>query len=395
MCALPKLNYSRRSKLTIAHRNRKKLARRSQLMQAADVSSNFLGFDYAEFYVGSAAAWEYLHWKAFGFRPVAYSGPETGRKDSVSYVMEQGTMRLVLTASLSGDSEIARHVSRHGDGVKDVAMTVTDVDTVAQTLASNGAILISHPKEEKDDSGYLRRAVIGGYGDTVHSLIDRSQYRGTFRPGYEPLHEDASPVGFVKIDHVVGNVEEGKMDHWVNYYLKNFGFKQLMSFDDKDISTEYSALRSKVVHDGKRRVVMPINEPAKGRKKSQIEEFLDYYRSPGVQHIAIRTENIVNAVSEMRSRGVVFLDTPDSYYEKLSERVGGIDEPIEELRKHRILVDRDDAGYMLQIFTKPVGDRPTFFYEIIERKGGESFGKGNFKALFESIEREQAKRGNL
>ncbi|MEM3671246.1 MAG: 4-hydroxyphenylpyruvate dioxygenase [Thermoprotei archaeon] len=363
-------------------------------MNDEKLSQKFLGFHHIEFYVGSAKAWTYFHRKGCGFHTVGYRGPETGCKDSISYATRQGKITLVFTSPLTTESEIADHIALHGDGVKDVSLVVDSVNEVLDELGRRKVPLGKHARTAKDEGSFLQPSV-QTYGDTVHTLVDQNEATKGGLKGYDTSVTDEDPVGLTAIDHVVGNVEEGMMEKWVQFYERNFGFKKLLSFDDKDISTEYSALRSTVVHDGMRRVVLPINEPAPGKRKSQIQEFLDYYRSPGVQHIAIRTDDIIRTVSEMKKRGVEFLDTPDTYYDELSARVGKLDETVEELRKHRILVDRDEVGYMLQIFTKPICDRPTFFYEIIQRKGGESFGKGNFKALFESIEREQAKRGNL
>ncbi len=350
-----------------------------------------------EFYVGSARQWAFFHEKAMGFTPVAYAGPETGVRDRVSYLMRQGTVNLILTSFLDPSSEIAQHVKTHGDGVHDISIKVPDIEKAIREIEKRGLIKPSKIKETKGNSGKLRGSTVRTYGETVHTLVDYSEYDSDIPPGYELVLERDKPVetGLNKVDHVVGNVEDNRMDPWVDFYVKGMGFNQFMTFDDKDISTTYSALRSKVVEYNNRSIVFPINEPALGLKKSQIQEYIDYYKSPGVQHIAISTENIVKTVSELKERGIEFLETPPSYYENLTERVGKIDEDVEALKKHSILVDRDDKGYMLQIFTKPIGDRPTFFYEVIQRKGGTSFGKGNFKALFEAIEKEQAKRGNL
>jgi 4-hydroxyphenylpyruvate dioxygenase len=353
------------------------------------------GIDYVEVYVGNAKQASYFYQKGFGFAPVAYSGPETGVKDKTSYLMQQGDIRLLITSALVPDHPISRFVLTHGDGVADIALRVKDVDWIYKEAVRRGANGIRNPTVLKDEHGFLKGSAISAYGDTVHTFIERDQYRGVFAPGFIPLSGKADPVGLHKVDHVVANVEEGKMEFWVEFYGKVFGFSQLVSFDDKDISTEYSALRSKVVHNPTSTVKFPINEPAAGRKKSQIQEYLDYFKGAGVQHLAIATDDLISTVNHLQQRGIEFLHTPDSYYEGLSKRVSGISEKLEDLKKLRILVDRDEKGYMLQIFTKPLQDRPTLFFELIQRKGSESFGKGNFKALFESIEQEQAKRGNL
>ncbi len=351
--------------------------------------------DYIEFYVGNAKQAAYFFRSAFGFTPIAYSGPETGVKDRVSYVLEQNEIRFVITASLSNDDDVANHVRKHGDGIRNVALRVDDVDVTFSEVSSRGAKVLQEPLTVRDEHGVIRKATIATYGDTVHTFIDRRNYSGPFAPGYIRRESSAQPVGLKRVDHVVGNVELGKMDEWVDYYQKVMGFYQLISFDDKDISTEYSALRSKVVHDGMGRIKFPINEPAAGRRKSQIQEYLDFYKGPGVQHLAIATDNIIHTIPLLRERGIEFLNVPDSYYDALQERMGNISVNIEDLRRLRILVDRDDKGFLLQLFTKPLVDRPTLFFEIIERQGSESFGKGNFRALFEAIEREQALRGNL
>lgn len=350
--------------------------------------------DYLEIYSGNAKQSAYFYCSAFGFKLVAYSGLETGNRETVSYVLQQRKIRLVITGSLTESSRVASFVKNHGDGVKDVALAVDDVEKAYQEAVSRGAIEILPPFEIKDEYGTVKKAVIGTYGDTIHTLVERNDYKGLFMPGFEPIEmtvpfEDA---GFIAIDHVVGNVES--MEEWVNYYANVMGFKEMTHFTDKDISTEYSALMSKVMHNGGR-IKFPINEPAEGKRKSQIAEYLEYYNGPGVQHLAILTEDIVRTVSILQKNGVEFLSTPAAYYEALSERVGKIDEEIDMLKELSILVDRDDEGYLLQIFTKPVVDRPTLFIEIIQRKGARGFGEGNFKALFESIEREQERRGNL
>lgn len=349
-----------------------------------------------EFYVGSAKQWAYMHENAMGFRLRAYSGPETGVRDRVSYLMEQGSIKMIFTSFLTPDSTVADHMRIHGDGVKDISFTVQDVDESARYVEKRGVVKPGKVREFKGEYGKIRRSVLQTFGETVHTLSDYSEYEGDIPPGFKEVHDrESKPLGLKKVDHAVGNVEDSLMDRWVDYYVKGLGFEQLMSFDDKDISTKYSSLRSKVVHYNDRSIVFPINEPAIGLKKSQIQEYLDYYNSPGIQHIALETDDIVRTVSDLRRRGVEFLDTPDIYYDTLQQRVGEIDESMEILRELKILVDRDSSGYLLQIFTKPTGDRPTFFYEIIQRKGARSFGKGNFKALFESIENEQARRGNL
>ena len=357
-----------------------------------------IDWDYIEFYVGNAKQAAHYYMSAFGFDQVAYAGPETGVKDRVSYLLAQNDLRFVLTASLVPDDEIAQHVRLHGDGIKDVAILVEDVHAAFEMAVAGGATAVLEPVVREDAAGRVEVAQIATYGDTVHSLVQRDGYRGIFMPGFVEQRKTlaaAQKPGLLFIDHCVGNVGWGEMDRWGDFYGRVFGFSQLVSFDDKDISTEYTALRSKVMTDERHRVKFPINEPAEGKKKSQIEEYLDFYRGAGVQHMAIRTDDIGATIRALRANGVEFLDTPDSYYEMLEERVGRIDEAIESLREQRILVDRDDLGYMLQIFTKPLQDRPTVFFEIIQRKGSLSFGKGNFKALFVSIEREQAKRGTL
>jgi 4-hydroxyphenylpyruvate dioxygenase len=353
------------------------------------------GIDYVELYVGNAKQASYFYQNGFGFAPVAFAGPETGVKDKTSYLMQQGDIRLLLTSGLNPDHPISRFVLTHGDGVADIALRVKDTEWTYKEAIKRGAKGIRAPTHLKDDHGVLRGSAIAAYGDTVHTFIERDQYKGIFAPGFVPLKGSAEPVGLQRVDHVVANVEEGKMDYWVEFYGKVFGFSQLISFDDKDISTEYSALRSKVMRNPSGTVKFPINEPARGKRKSQIQEYLDYFKGAGVQHLAISTDNLIATVSRLQQRGIDFLNTPDSYYAELPKRVGGISERIDDLKKLRILVDKDEKGYMLQIFTKPLQDRPTLFFELIQRRGSESFGKGNFKALFESIEQEQAKRGNL
>ncbi|MBL8995789.1 MAG: 4-hydroxyphenylpyruvate dioxygenase [Gemmatimonadetes bacterium] len=355
------------------------------------------GTDYIEFWVGNAKQSMLFYRAAFGFTLKAYRGPETGVRDRASYLLEQGKIRLVLTTALGPEGEIAAHVAKHGDGVRDMAFWVDDARDAHRKAVERGAVSVQEPTVLKDEQGEVVMAGIRTYGDTIHSIVERRNYRGLFLPGFVPATSPFAPkgVGLKYVDHCVGNVELGRMNHWVEFYSNVLGFFNLLSFDDKTISTEYSALMSKVMSNGNGRIKFPINEPAKGKKKSQIEEYLDFYRGPGVQHIAVATDDIITTVRELRSRGVEFLSIPRTYYETVLDRVGKIDEEIAPLAELGILVDRDDEGYLLQIFTKPVQDRPTLFFEIIQRKGAKSFGAGNFKALFESIEREQALRGNL
>ena len=355
------------------------------------------GTDYIEFYVGNAKQASVYYRAAFGYRLVAYLGPETGVRDRTSYVLQQDKVRLVLTTPLAPDGPIAEHVRLHGDGVKDLALWVDDARDAFGKAVERGARVAYEPQVLTDDDGEVIIAGIRTYGDTIHSLVERRNYKGTFMPGFRDVESryNPSPVGLKYVDHCVGNVELGKMNEWVGFYEKVLGFYNLISFDDKAISTEYSALMSKVVANGNGRIKFPLNEPAEGKKKSQIDEYLEFYRGPGCQHIAIATDDIVTTVSALRDRGVEFLRVPGNYYDTVLDRVGHIDEDLAPLRELGILVDRDDEGYLLQIFTKPVEDRPTLFYEIIQRKGAKSFGAGNFKALFEAIEREQAERGNL
>jgi 4-hydroxyphenylpyruvate dioxygenase len=357
-----------------------------------------LGIDHLEFWVGNARQAAHFYRTGFGFTPVAYAGPETGVRDRASYVLSQGGIRLVVTAGLTPDSPIARHVHEHGDGVRDIALGVPEVGKAFDAAVERGAEGVAEPWESRDDQGVLRRASIATYGQTLHTLVDRDDYTGVFAPGYQPLEivPDALPApGLEAIDHVVGNVELGAMDQWVRFYERVLGFTQLVHFDDEAISTEYSALMSKVVWDGDGRVKFPINEPAQGRRKSQIEEFLDYYRGPGVQHIAIATDDIVAAVRSLRARGLRFLRVPDTYYEELAERFEDVQLDLEAIAELGILADRDEEGHLLQIFSENVEDRPTVFFELIERHGSRGFGEGNFKALFVAIEREQERRGNL
>ncbi|MCO6495798.1 MAG: 4-hydroxyphenylpyruvate dioxygenase [Bacteroidetes bacterium] len=355
------------------------------------------GTDYVEFYVGNAKQAAHYYKTAFGFQEVAYAGPETGVRDKVSYVIKQDKIRFVLTSPLHPDSPIAEHIKQHGDGVKVLALWVDDARKAWEETTKRGGKSFMEPKVEKDANGEVVRSGIHTYGETVHIFVERKNYNGPFMPGYEKWESEyhPQPTGLLYVDHCVGNVGWNQMNKWVEFYETVMGFKNILSFDDKDISTEYSALMSKVMSNGNGYVKFPINEPAEGKKKSQVEEYLDFYHGEGVQHVALATHDIVKTVSDLRNRGVEFLSIPDSYYVDLLDRVGKIDEDIEPLKKLGILVDKDDEGYLLQIFTKPVQDRPTLFYEIIQRKGAKSFGKGNFKALFVSLEKEQERRGNL
>lgn len=364
------------------------------------MSTDFLpinGTDYVEFYVGNAKQAASFYQHCFGFELVAYAGPETGVRDRSSYVLKQEKIRFVLTTALRQDSPIAEHVRKHGDGVKVLALWVDNAASAYNETTKRGAASAGQPQTLRDDFGEVKVASIHTYGETIHTFVERANYRGAFLPGYMPVKSAfrSKPIGLQYVDHCVGNVELGQMNKWVGFYEKVMGFSLLVTFDDKDISTEYSALMSKVVSNGNGYIKFPINEPADGKKKSQIEEYLEFYNGPGVQHIAVATSDIILTVSELRQRGVEFLYVPETYYEDITDRVGEINEDLAELRKLNILIDRDEEGYLLQIFTKPVQDRPTVFFEIIERNGAKSFGKGNFKALFESIEREQALRGNL
>ncbi len=351
--------------------------------------------DHVHFWVGNARHSMYYWWKGFGFKPVAYSGLETGNRQFASYVLQSGQIRLVVSAPYGPSSELAAHHMVHGDGVKMVALEVDDVAQAFQATTSRGGKAAWEPREERDEHGVFRTAAIYTYGETLHVFVDRSGYHGAFAPTYRPLDKSAASTGLAAIDHMVGNVQLGKMNYWVNFYHQVMGFRQLLHFDDQDISTEYSALMSKVMQNGNGRVKFPINEPAEGKKKSQIEEYLDYYMGPGVQHLALSTGDILSTVSELRRRGIEFLRVPDAYYDSLPERIGQIKEPLEAIREQGILVDRDDEGYLLQVFSQPIQDRPTVFVEVIQRHGSRGFGKGNFKALFEALELEQARRGNL
>ena len=355
------------------------------------------GTDYVEFYVGNAKQAAHYYQTAFGFQPLAYAGLETGLTDRSSYVLQQGKIRFILTTALIPDSTVGEHVKEHGDGVKVVALWVDDARKSFEETTKRGAKPYMQPTVQSDEHGEVVISGIHIYGETVHLFVERKNYHGVFLPGYEKWEPDYRPtdVGLKYVDHMVGNVGWGQMNTWIDFYANVMGFKQLISFDDKDISTEYTALMSKVMSNSNGYIKFPINEPAKGKKKSQIEEYIDYYRGSGVQHVAMATDNIMKTVGELRSRGVEFLTVPDTYYETVTDRVGAIDEDLKVLQKLGVLIDRDEEGYLLQLFTKPVEDRPTVFFEIIQRKGAKSFGKGNFKALFESIEREQARRGTL
>ena len=368
-----------------------------KLFDEAEDFLPLLGTDYVELYVGNAKQSAHFYKTAFGFQSEAYAGLETGMTDRVSYVLKQDKVRLVLTTPLGEDGPINAHINKHGDGVKVTALWVEDATKAWEETTKRGAKSFMEPTVEKDEHGEVVRSGIHTYGETVHIFVERKNYNGVFLPGYQKWesHYNPEPVGLKFIDHMVGNVGWDEMNTWCEFYAKVMGFAQIISFDDKDISTEYTALMSKVMSNGNGRIKFPINEPAEGKKKSQIEEYLDFYNGAGVQHIAVATDDIVSTVSAMRDRGVEFLYVPENYYDDLLERVGEIDEDVEVLKKHGILIDRDDEGYLLQLFTKPVVDRPTMFFEIIQRKGAQSFGKGNFKALFEAIEREQENRGTL
>ena len=355
------------------------------------------GTDYIEFYVGNARQASIYYRGAFGFELVAYRGPETGTRDRASYLLQQDKIRFILTTPIKSEGAIADHVHTHGDGVRDLALWVDDARTAFAAAVERGATPAMEPTVLEDENGEIVMAAIRTYGDTIHSIIERQNYNGLFMPGFVPMSSPLKPVpaGLKYVDHCVGNVELGAMNKWVGFYERVLGFTNILSFDDKAISTEYSALMSKVMSNGNGRIKFPINEPAEGKKKSQIDEYLEFYDGPGVQHIAIATDDIISTVTDLKSRGVEFLRVPATYYDSVLERVGKIDEDIAPLRELGSLVDRDDDGYLLQIFTKPGQDRPTVFFEIIQRKGAKSFGAGNFKALFEAIEREQALRGNL
>jgi 4-hydroxyphenylpyruvate dioxygenase len=377
------------------------LTEQTQTVSRVSEPADFLpieGVDHIEFYVANAKQAAYFYRSAFGFRLIAYRGPETGTRDTASYVLEQSRIRFVLTTPLYPTGAIAEHLMQHGDGVKSIALAVPDAEDAWRQTTVLGAASENAPLTRKDEGGEARLSSIKIYGDTIHTFVERGNYRGPFLPGFVAVSEPdkvARPTGLLQIDHAVGNVGWGEMNRWVDFYSRVMGFRMFKHFDDSDISTEYSALMSKVMASGNEKIRFPINEPAKGKRKSQVEEYLDFYRGPGVQHIAMATDNILDTVRKLRAQGIEFLRVPTTYYDDLQERVGRIDEPLQDLAELGILVDRDDEGYLLQIFTKPVEDRPTLFFEIIQRKGSRSFGKGNFKALFEAIEREQALRGNL
>ncbi len=356
------------------------------------------GWDHVELWVGNAKQAAYVYQHAFGFTPTAYAGPETGVRDRASYVLEQGDIRFVVTSGLRVDSEITQFACRHGDGAKVVALQVPSASEAYRQAVQRGARGIAEPQWVEDDYGRVELASIGTYGDVVHSFVNRREYAGPYLPGYRSTMENGQPttgVGLIALDHVVGNVELGRMNHWVEFYERVFGMTNIVHFGDDQIQTEYSALMSKVMADGSGKIKFPINEPAEGKKKSQIEEYLEFNGGPGVQHIAMQSADIVGTVEAMKERGVLFLDTPEAYYEEVVARVGEIAEDYADLKRLKILADRDEDGYLLQIFTKTAQDRPTVFFEVIERHGATTFGEGNFKALFESIEREQALRGNL
>ena len=348
-----------------------------------------------EFWVGNARQASYFYRQAFGFSQIAYRGLETGERQLTSYLMSQGKANIVFTTPLDPDHPASEHIRKHGDGVRDIALVVEDADRAFEAAVHRGAQPAEQPHDLRDEHGTIRRAAIHTYGDTVHSLISYKDYSGPFLPGFTPAAISADDAGILRVDHVVGNVELGKMEAWAEFYSRVFQFQRYLSFDDKDVSTEYSALMSVVMSDDSQSVKFPINEPAPGRKKSQIDEYLEAYRGPGVQHIALLCDDVIKTVAKLEQNGVEFLRVPESYYDGLKDRVGRIDEPLDAIRRLGILVDKDEEGYLLQIFSRPVQDRPTVFFEIIQRKGSRGFGKGNFKALFESIELEQARRGNL
>lgn len=356
-------------------------------------------YDYLEFYVGDARQAAYYLEHGWGFVPIAYAGLETGVRDRASYALEQGNVRLVVTSPLGPEGEMGEHIKQHGDGVKYIALRVDNAEQAYREATKRGATGTMEPTASKDDHGVVKRSAIQLYGDTEMVFVERQDYKGPFLPGYRAMPSNlprrARPAGLAAIDHVVGNVELGKMNEWVEFFERVLGFSQLIHFDDRAISTEYSALMSKVMQNGSGRIKFPINEPAPGRKKSQIEEYLDFYRSPGVQHLALNTDDIVSTVRDLMGRGVEFLRTPSNYYDDVLDRVGNITENVKDLAELGILVDHDDEGYLLQIFSKPIVSRPTVFFEVIERKGARGFGEGNFKALFEALEREQELRGNL
>ncbi len=365
--------------------------------ETVETPFNLQQIHHVEFYVGNAKQAAYYYRRGYGLKWVGYQGPETGVKDRVSYLLQQGKVRIVLTTPLNPESEIALHILKHGDGVRDIAFQVDNATEAFRVTTERGAEAVAEVAEVSDENGSIKRGTIKTYGDTVHSFLEIGDYRGFFLPNYHEVEEDtlATDIGFKHIDHIVGNVDWNQMEDTVNFYKDIFGFRRFVSFDDDDISTEHSALRSTVVANDNLWIKFPINEPAEGLRKSQIEEYVQFYKGPGVQHIAIECEDILVTIDQLRKNGIDFIHVPAAYYDDLIERVGEIEESIDELRRLNILVDRDDKGYMLQIFTKPVEDRPTLFFEFIQRRGGESFGKGNFKALFEAIERDQDARGNL
>ncbi len=367
------------------------------LQQQAQQPFKILGIHHVEFFVGNAKQAAYFYRRGFGFEWFAYSGLETGNRNSTSYALRQNEVVFVLTAPYHSNSPIYEFLQKHGDGVRDIAFLVDDAEKAYETTTARGAESVVEPHVVEDENGQVKIATVRAYGDIVHSFIEKGDYQGVFLPGFQGVDKDpiADPVGFVRIDHIVGNMGWNQMEEMVNFYNRVFGFKRFVSFDDKDISTEYTALRSTVVANDNLLIKFPINEPAEGKKKSQIEEFVEFNEGPGVQHIALLTNDIVTTVEKLRANGIEFMDTPDAYYDTLPSRVGAIDEAVDTIRRLRILVDRDDQGYLLQIFTRTLVDRPTLFFEIIQRKGAQSFGKGNFKALFEAIEREQALRGTL
>ncbi|HEX3057185.1 MAG TPA: 4-hydroxyphenylpyruvate dioxygenase [Gaiellaceae bacterium] len=357
-----------------------------------------LGWDYLELWVGNAKQAAYFYERALGFTRTAYAGPETGVRDRASYVLEQGEIRFVITSPLREEHEITRHQAKHGDGVRDIALTVPDATEAYRQAVQRGARGVSEPSKIEDEFGTIETAAIATYGDTIHTFVNRSDYAGPFKPGFVSVSSNgkrSGGLGLTSIDHVVGNVELGKMDYWVEFYENVFGMTNILHFGDDQIQTEYSALMSKVMSDGQGKIKFPINEPAEGKRKSQIEEYIEFYGGAGAQHIAMGTTDIVRTVETLKEHGMIFLDTPDSYYDDVVARVGEIAEDYDDLQRHKILADRDEDGYLLQIFTKTAQDRPTLFFEVIERHGATSFGEGNFKALFEAIEREQALRGNL
>lgn len=369
----------------------------STAVQPAQDFLPLLGTDYIEFYVGNAKQAAHFYKTAFGFQSLAYAGPETGVKDRVSYAVRQHKLTFVFTTALRSGNFIADHVYKHGDGVRCIALLVDDAHQAWKETTERGARSYMEPQQYADEQGEVVVSGIHIYGDTVHLFVERKNFRGVFLPNFRPwtTEYDPAPTGLLYVDHCVGNVGWNQMNKWVEFYEHVMGFRNILTFDDNDISTEYSALMSKVMSNGNGYVKFPINEPAEGKKKSQVEEYLDFYDGEGCQHVALATNDIVDTVSQLRARGVEFLQVPTSYYDDLESRVGKIDEDLEPLKELGVLVDRDDEGYLLQIFTKPVEDRPTLFFEIIQRKGARSFGKGNFKALFEAIEREQEQRGNL